>query len=61
MWYLHIHLVCTFVINWLEKPHYNRKVIFYITTDVHPHSEWLFISYALRFTFEKLVSTHSTG
>ena len=41
MWYLHTHLVCDklfallaikitfpFVINWLEQPHYNEKVIF---------------------------------
>ena len=41
MWYLHIHLVCAklfallaikitfpFVINWLEQPYYNGKVIF---------------------------------
>lgn len=54
MWYLHIHLVCAklfaflaikvtfpFVINWLEQPDYNGKVIFCVTYTAHPHSGWL--------------------
>ena len=37
---LAIKITFPFVINWLEQPYYNGKVIFCITNTAHPHSGW---------------------